>query len=111
MTYDPPLDEGIAYFVHVLNEAGIDTFESCQGGPGHAYPEPTIRFHGHVRIDGVYAVSVARKYNLPVSELRLTFPIEDGNLTGPYCELTFYRQATKHEWINRPNWWKCGKLV
>src|SRR6266540_3788315 len=29
-----------------LQTCGIETFESCEGGPGHAYPEPTIRFQG-----------------------------------------------------------------
>ena len=27
-------------------QAGIETFESCPGGPGHAYAEPTVRFYG-----------------------------------------------------------------
>lgn len=25
---------------------GIETFESCQGGSGHSFPEPTVRFEG-----------------------------------------------------------------
>jgi len=32
--------------VRILSEAAIETFESCRGGEGHAYPEPTVRFHG-----------------------------------------------------------------
>ena len=44
--FDPPLDVGIAPFVLVLMDAGIETFESCQGGAGHSYPVPTVRFHG-----------------------------------------------------------------
>jgi hypothetical protein len=44
--YCPPLDEGIAPMVAALAEAGIETFESCEGGLDHAYPEPTVRFHG-----------------------------------------------------------------
>jgi len=49
----PHLDPGIARYVEVLRLAGVETYESCQGGPdperpdrGHAYPEPTVRFHG-----------------------------------------------------------------
>lgn len=34
---DMPLDEGIAYAVHVLRGGGIETYESCEGGPGHVY--------------------------------------------------------------------------
>jgi hypothetical protein len=43
MEYDPPLDPGIRRYVEVLNEAGVETFESCQGGEGHAYPCRTGR--------------------------------------------------------------------
>ena len=44
--FDPPLDPGIAQAVVTLCNGGIETFESCEGGEGHAYPEPTVRFHG-----------------------------------------------------------------
>ena len=40
------LDSGIRDAVRILAEAGVETFESCQGGEGHAYAEPTVRFHG-----------------------------------------------------------------
>ncbi len=45
--FDPPLDPGIQNAVLLLRRAGIETFESCEGGEGHSYPEPTVRFHGH----------------------------------------------------------------
>ena len=32
--FDPPLDRGIAAAVSALVAAGIETFESCEGGPG-----------------------------------------------------------------------------
>jgi hypothetical protein len=35
----------IAEAVNILNDAGIETFESRQGGDGHRFPEPTIRFY------------------------------------------------------------------
>ncbi len=40
------LDPGIARYVGVLDEAGVETFESCEGGPGHGFLEPTVRFYG-----------------------------------------------------------------
>lgn len=43
---DLELDAGIRRAVLVLRSAGIETFESCQGGPGHAFPDPTVKFHG-----------------------------------------------------------------
>lgn len=43
---DAGLDPGIRDAVVALRRGGVETFESCQGGAGHAYPEPTIRFFG-----------------------------------------------------------------
>jgi len=83
------LDPGIARYVHVLYDAGVETFESCEGGPGHAMPEPTIRFHGR-KPDGLKALAVALENDLPVYELRRTWSVIDGEITGPYWALVFY---------------------
>jgi len=91
MDFSPPLDPGIADYVVALREAGIETFESCEGGQGHAYPEPTIRFHGE-RSEGFRALAVAQANALPVAELRRVYDIIDGEPTGPHWEMTF-RQA------------------
>jgi hypothetical protein len=40
------LDIGIRKAVECLQACGIETFESCEGSPGHSYPEPSVRFHG-----------------------------------------------------------------
>lgn len=88
MTYDPPLDLGIVGAVVALTAAGVETFESCEGGPGHAYPEPTIRFHGD-QVEGLRALSAAMRAGLPVRELRRVWPVIGGELTGPWWELTF----------------------
>jgi len=91
--YDPPLDPGIATAVLTLSRNGVETFESCQGGNGHAYPEPTVRFHGDVS-EGFRAISVAMKAGLPVAELRRVWPIQDSELTGPWWEITFVTVPT-----------------
>ncbi len=90
MTFDPPLDPGILRTVEVLREAGVETFVLCEGGSGHAYPEPTVRFHGG-RPEGYKALAAAMHAGLPVAELRRVWPILDGEPTGPYWELTFVR--------------------
>src|SRR5688500_1286010 len=82
------LDNGIRRIVEVLRGAGVETFESCDGGPGHAYPQPTVRFIGQ-RAEGLRALAVAIQAGLPVSELRRVWPIQDGEPTGPWWELTF----------------------
>jgi len=64
------LDPGVAPFVDILDEAGIETFESCQGGEGHSFPEPTVRFYGG-RGEGFRAIAVALQIGpLPVKALR-----------------------------------------
>ena len=86
--YDPPLDPGIAPYVETLVAGGVKTFESCEGGRGHAYPEPTIRFHGY-RDEGFRALSVALLAGLPVQALRRVWVLIDGEPTGPYWEMAF----------------------
>ena len=88
----PGLDPGIGPFVEILRNNGIETFESCQGGKGHSYPEPTIRFHGD-HSEGFKAFAVASCYALPVSCLRRIWTINDGEPTGPYWELVFWKVA------------------
>lgn len=82
------LDPGIAPFVDALDAAGIETFESCQGGGGHAFPEPTIRFYGN-KGEGFRALALAITFDLPVSELRRYWQIVNGEPEGPHWELTF----------------------
>ena len=89
--FEPPLDPGIERAVHALVDAGIETFESCEGGEGHCYPEPTVRFRGE-RSVGFKAFHVLREVGLPVSDLRRIWTIIDGEPTGPYWEMTFKRQ-------------------
>lgn len=91
LEYDSPLDPGIAYAVHALAAAGIETFESCQGGAGHAYTEPTVRFHGGIG-EGHRALAVALMLGMPVMELRRVWPVIEKEPTGPYWELTFRDQ-------------------
>jgi len=87
--WERDLDPGIAPFVKVLRNSGIETFESCEGGPGHAMPEPTIRFHGQ-RSEGFRALAVALQLDLPIGELRRSWPVLNGEPTGPYWEMTLY---------------------
>ncbi len=88
--FDPPLDVGIKSYVLILREAKIDTYESCQGGKDHSFPEPTIRFHGD-RSEGFRALAVAMQHGLPVSDLRRLWRVIDGEPDGPTWELTFFK--------------------
>lgn len=84
---DMPLDAGIARAVNCLRDRGIETIESCEGGEGHALPEPTVRFHGH-HGEGYRALAAALEIGLPVLALKRVWTVIDGELTGPLWELT-----------------------
>jgi hypothetical protein len=86
--FEPPLDEGIREIVETLIAGGIETYESCDGGEGHAYAEPTVRFEGDLS-EGPRAVSVALANGLPVKMLRRAWSIRSGMLHGPWWEMTF----------------------
>ena len=92
MVFDPPLDKGIKEAVESLQEAGVETFESCEGGPGHAYAEPTVRFHGG-KSEGFRALSAAMSAGLCVTGLRRVWPIIEDEATGPWWELTFTKRS------------------
>lgn len=82
------IDPGIVGALRVLREAGIETFESCQGGPGHAFAEPTVRFHGD-RSEGWRALAAARQVDLPVVAVRRAWTVCDGEPDGPVWEIVF----------------------
>jgi len=83
------LDPGIARAVRLLQEAGIETFESCEGGGGHSFLEPTIRFHGGPGA-GWVALGRCISLDLKPEELRRVWDVLDRNdPTGPYWEITF----------------------
>ena len=86
--YEAPLDPGIARAVKVLAGAGVETYESCEGGRGHAYPEPTIRFYGE-HSEGFRALAAALENGLPVTALRRIWVIQDSEPVGPDWEMTF----------------------
>ena len=87
------LDKGIRRYVEILRANGIETFESCEGGSGHSFPEPTIRFFGE-RAEGFRALSISLQHNLPVFALRRVWRVQDGEPVGPDWEIVFTRPAT-----------------
>jgi hypothetical protein len=89
-----PLDPGIRDYVVKLREAGIETFESCQGGPGHSFPEPTVRFSGN-SAEGYRAFAAAMNRGLPVLSVRRYYQVIDNQLEGPWWEMTFRTTAER----------------
>ncbi len=82
------LDDGIKREVHVLSKAGIETFESCEGGDDHAFAEPTVCFHGD-HSEGYRAVTVALQNGLQPVHLKRVWIIIDVKGVGPHWEMVF----------------------
>jgi hypothetical protein len=98
--FEPPLDEGIREIVLTLLANGVETFESCEGGRGHSFPEPTVRFEGS-SAEGLRALSIALENGLPVSELRRSWGIVDGVIHGPWWVMTFHPPRNSPQWAER----------
>lgn len=85
-----PLDPGIVRAVRVLMEGGVETFESCEGGKGHAVSEPTVKFYG-TQAAGWKAIAVCKDFGLPARRLNRCWDMDEGEPSGPYWELVFRR--------------------
>lgn len=94
------IDELILPAVLLLNKYGFETFESCQGGPGHCYLDPTVRFEGTefdmfrayelCQIHGMNVITAKRVY----SKEDVLSEVENGESigeawSGPFNELEF----------------------
>jgi hypothetical protein len=95
------IDVLILPIVELLNKNGFKTFESCQGGEGHCFKEPTVRFLGD-EFDLLRAFDLCQFHLFPVYQGRRVFrkeflydensvnPQAIGNIwEKPFNELTF----------------------
>ena len=83
------LDRGIEKAVRTLQANDIETFESCEGGEGRAYPEPTVCFTGG-REAGWRAVGLWLAYGFQILCLRRVWYVLDANEpNGPRWKITF----------------------
>ena len=89
-------DPGIQRAVDLLRRAGINTCQSCEGGPDHSSADPYVHFFGEAG-EGWRAVAVVTPHRwqeriglVPVS-LSRSWNIQNGEPEGPFWELTFRR--------------------
>jgi hypothetical protein len=92
------LDLGIRHFVLILRSQGVDTVQSCQGGPGHSFLEPTIEFNGGAG-EGLRAVAAAQAYGLPLAALFRVWTMQGHKLVGPIWAMIFSVRADV--WLKR----------
>lgn len=83
---DLTLDKGIALAVKVLIDNGVETFESCQGGKGHCFQYPTIRFFGD-KTEGYRAFDALAKKGFRVICLQRSWSIDNNEIGAPYWQL------------------------
>lgn len=94
------LDEGIRDIVITLITNGVETYQSCEGGRGHSFPEPTVQFVGEPG-EGLRALSVAISHGLPVSQLRRVWDVIDGYIDDSCWEMTFIPPKNSPIWADR----------
>ena len=82
------VDKHIEPIVRILFDNGIETTESCEGGEGHSFPEPTVRFCGDYEA-GFRALAIAIAHGFNVGELRRYWTIRNNEPHGPEWEMTF----------------------
>lgn len=86
------LDIGIRDYVSILRSDGIETCQSCQGGPGHTYLEPTVDFLGGPGA-GMMALGIALNHGFPVFEVRRVWRIDDGGIREALWSMTFHLRS------------------
>lgn len=87
------IDQGIIETVALLRDNGVETFESCEGGEGHHFEHPTVRFHGG-QAEGFRALSIVMQHGLRPMSLRRYWSMDGGEPTGPHWEIVFRPRRT-----------------
>ena len=82
------IDPDIEPLVTILRQNGVETCQSCQGGPGHSSDKPYVDFSGGDGA-GYLAVGVALTYGMPVTRLQRTWSVLEKVLKGPVWRMTF----------------------
>lgn len=73
------LDKGIRFAVRALHAHGIETCQSCEGGEGHAYSEPSVDIlAGPNDVAGFNALACLVDFGLPVSLVSKVWNIKNG---------------------------------
>jgi hypothetical protein len=80
------IDPEIVAALHALADYEIDTFSSCQGGPGHG-GMPEILFHGSDH-DGLHAVWLLEAQGFRVQTLSRHWDLDHGPPRQPFWRVT-----------------------
>ncbi len=90
---DNVLDDGIRRLVRMLRYHGVETLQSCEGGTGHAYPEPTVDFAGDEGA-GLYALGITLSMGFKVQCLNRHYTVSHGEITETYWQIILWQKDT-----------------
>ncbi len=79
---DTALDPDIRPYVETLREHGVETIESCQGGPGHSTAGPYISFRGPAG-EGLRVAGIAQNLGWPITRMRKEWAFFADDITAP----------------------------
>jgi hypothetical protein len=98
------LDPGIRFAVRVLHAAGgVETCQSCQGGEGHSYSQPTVDIiAGGDDALGFRALAALHEYGLPVDAVSIVWNVQHGLPYERLWRVTFSRPMPERA-DDRPN--------
>ena len=95
------LDAGVRFAVKVLHAKGFETCQSCQGGDGHSYDQPTVDLNAAADDAwGFAAMATLQDYGLQVRELSLLWNIRNGLPYEKLWRITFWKTMEERakEW-------------
>ncbi|MDE0033679.1 MAG: hypothetical protein OXU75_11150 [Deltaproteobacteria bacterium] len=82
MATDTVLDPNILPYVEVLRAHGVETIESCQGGPGHSRAGPYISFRGPPG-EGLRVAGIAQNLGWPITRIVKEWAFFGDDITTP----------------------------
>jgi len=80
------LDQGIIAAVHALADYGVETFSSCQAGPGHGAMMPEVLFRGGEHA-GLWAVWLLETQGFKVQSLARYWDLDHGLPREPFWQV------------------------
>lgn len=97
------LDPGIRFPVRVLHAQCLLTSQSCQGGEGHSYQEPTVDLVDNGTAEGMLALAALGAYGLDVMELSLVWDVQHWLPHGERIWRVTLRRAWPERADDKPN--------
>lgn len=95
------LDTGIRFPVKVLHAYGFETCQSCEGGDGHSYPEPTVDLVGSAETTpGFAALHYLNAYGLDVQAVAQVWDVAHGRIHE-----VVWRVELRRAWPERADQW------